>query len=147
MLHQLTPAAGSRKPAKRVGRGNSSNGGTTAGRGTKGQQARSGAKKRANFEGGQSTLFSRQPKLGGFKNPNHVEYEVINLDTLENDLDAGTYDVAALRKAKVLRTNKPAKLLSRGKVTKKFVLSLDAASAKAKEAIESAGGKIDTVSV
>lgn len=146
MLHNLSPAAGSRKRAKRVGRGNSANGGTTAGRGTKGQQARSGAKRRFGFEGGQTPLLRRQPKMGGFRSPRHKEYEVINLDTLEKKLEAGEYDIAALRKAKVVRTSKPVKILSRGNVSKKLVLTVHAASKSAKEAIESAGGKVTVVS-
>lgn len=146
MLHSLSPTPGSRKSRKRVARGNSAGGGTTAGRGTKGQQSRSGAKRRFGFEGGQTPLLSRQPKLGGFTNPNRKEYEVLNLDTLEAKLEAGSYDVAALRAAKIVCTKKPVKILSRGELKKKFDLSVHAASKAAKEAIEKAGGKVTIVS-
>lgn len=142
MLHKLTPAAGSRKNRNRVGRGNSSGNGTTAGKGTKGQQARAGKGRRWGFEGGQTPLLSRQPKLGGFKNPNRIEYEIINLDTLEDRLSAGSYDQTALREARVCRTAKPVKLLSRGAVSKKLTLTVDAASKSAIAAIEKAGGKV-----
>ena len=142
MLHTLSPAPGSRKTRNRVGRGSGSGNGTTAGKGTKGQQSRSGKNRKFGFEGGQTPLLRRQPKFGGFKNPNHTEYEVVNVSDLEARLDAGTYDVQALRDQKILSTKKPAKLLARGDVKKKFVLTLDAASKSAKEAIEKAGGKV-----
>ncbi len=142
MLHTLKPAPGSRKPKKRVGRGNSSNGGTTAGRGTKGQHSRSGNGRRFGFEGGQTPLIRRQPKLGGFKNINKKVYEVINIGTLEAKLDAGTYDADALKAAKLISTKNPVKLLSRGEVKKKFNLTVSAASKAAVEAIEKAGGKV-----
>ncbi len=144
MLNNLSPAPGSRTSRKRVGRGNSAGGGTTAGRGTKGQQARSGNGRRFGFEGGQTPLLRRQPKLGGFRNPNRKTYEVLNLDILEEKLDAGTYDVAALREAKVLKTKHPVKLLSRGEVKKKFTLTVDAASKAARAAVEKAGGSVQT---
>lgn len=146
MLHQLSPAAGSRKRLKRVARGNSGNGGTTAGRGTKGQQARAGAKRRLFSEGGQATLFRRQPKLGGFNNPNRIDFEIVNLDTLEQFLEPGSYDRDGLKAAGVIRTKKPVKLLARGSVTKKFALTIDAVSDKARQAVEAAGGKIEVVS-
>lgn len=142
MLHTLSPAKGSRRARKRVGRGNSSGHGTTAGRGTKGQQSRSGARRNFGFEGGQMPLLKRQPKLGGFKNPNRKEYEVINVGTLEEKLAAGSYDPAALKEARVTRTNKQVKLLSRGEVKKKFTLTVHAASKAAIEAIEKAGGSV-----
>jgi len=145
MLHQLSPAKGSRKVRKRVGRGNSAGQGTTAGRGTKGQKSRAGARRKHGFEGGQTPLLRQQPKLSGFKNPNRKEFEVVNLDVLEEKLSAGSYDVAALRGAKLVRTKKPVKLLGRGKLKKKFSLSIHAASKSAKEAIEKAGGSISIV--
>ena len=145
MLHNLRPSPGSRKKARRAGRGNSAGRGTTAGRGTKGQQSRSGASRRFGFEGGQTPLLSRQPKLGGFKNPNRKEYEVINLSTLEEKLSAGKYDVTGLRDQKVVRTKKPVKILGRGEVKKKFELTVDAASKSAIEAIEKAGGKVEVL--
>lgn len=144
MLHQLRPNAGSRKTRKRVARGNSAGGGTTGGRGTKGQQSRVGKGRKFGFEGGQVPLIRRQPKMGGFKQPRRREYEPLNLDVLEA-LDAGSYDVAALRAKRLLRTGNPVKLLSRGAVTKKFTLSVHATSAKAKQAVEKAGGTVTII--
>lgn len=142
MLHSLKAAPGSRKAKKRVGRGNSSGHGTTAGRGTKGQQSRTGKGRNFGFEGGQTPLIRRQPKLGGFINPNAKEYEVVNVGDLEQHLEAGTYDVDALKASKLIRTSKQVKLLARGEVKKKFTLTVHAASKSAVEAIEKAGGKV-----
>lgn len=145
MLHTLRPNPGSRRKSKRVARGNSAGGGTTAGRGTKGQQSRTGKGRKHGFEGGQVALIVRQPKLGGFTHPRRVDFEPLNLDLLEDMLDAGTYDVAALRGRKVLRTNRPVKLLGRGAVTKKFSLTVHAASRTARQAVEKAGGTVTIV--
>lgn len=143
MLHTLKPAPGSRKLPKRSGRGNSAGRGTTAGRGTKGQSARSGSSGSYRvFEGGQMPLLQRQPKLGGFINPNRQEYEVVNIADLESTLDAGSYDIDTLKSHKLLATNKPVKLLARGEVKKKFQLTVHAASKTAIAAIEKAGGSI-----
>ncbi|MBU0458326.1 50S ribosomal protein L15 [Patescibacteria group bacterium] len=144
MLHTLSPAKGSRRPRKRVGRGNSSNGGTTAGRGTKGQKARAGSARKHVFEGGQTPLLMRQPKLGGFTNPNRKEYEVINLADLDK-LSAGSYDVKSLRENQLIRTKKPVKLLGQGEVKKKFKLTVNGASKTARAAVESAGGSITII--
>lgn len=143
MLHTLAPAKGSTHKRKRVGRGSSSGLGTTAGRGTKGQHSRSGKGRRFGFEGGQKPLLVRQPKMGGFKNPNRREFEVVNLSTLEEKLEAGTYDSAALRAQRIIRTRKPVKVLGKGSLTKKFVLKVEATSASALAAIEKAGGSIE----
>ncbi len=142
MLHTLRPNPGSRTSHKRVARGNSGKGGTTAGRGTKGQQSRVGKGRRFGFEGGQVPLIRRQPKMGGFTHPRRQDYEPLNLDTLEEKLEAGAYDIAALREKRILRTSNPVKLLSRGTVSKKFALSVHAVSAKAKQAVEKAGGSV-----
>ena len=144
MLHELKPAHGSKRKRKRVARGNSAGGGTTAGRGTKGQHARTGKGQRFGFEGGQVPLFMRQPKLGGFVRPRRKEYEPVNLSTLEARLDAGTYDVAALRQQRVVRSGVRVKLLADGAetLTKKFTLSVHAASKTAKEAVRKAGGSV-----
>jgi large subunit ribosomal protein L15 len=145
MLHSLRPASGSRQSRKRVARGNSGQGGTTAGRGTKGQQSRTGKGRRFGFEGGQTPLLRRQPKLGGFKAVRHTEYEVLNLGLLEKRLEAGTYTLADLRTKGVLRTKQPVKLLAHGDVTKKFSLEVHAASKAAKEALKKAGGTLTIV--
>lgn len=145
MLHVLRPNPGSRKRRKRVARGNSSGTGTTGGRGTKGQQSRTGKGRRFGFEGGQVPLIRRQPKLGGFKQPRQVKYEPINLDDLEANLPAGSYDPSALRAKRLLRTSKPVKLLSRGEVKKSFALTVHAASRKAMEAVKKAGGSVTII--
>ena len=142
MLHTLKPNPGHKHRRRRVARGNSAGGGTTAGRGTKGQHARTGKGYRFGFEGGQVPLIRRQPKLGGFRNPNRMEYEVLNVDTLEGKLSPGSYDADALRGIGLLSSNKPVKLLGRGALTKKFELKIDAISGTAKQAVEKAGGKI-----
>ncbi len=144
MLHSLKAAPGSRKPKKRVGRGRASGQGTTAGRGTKGQGSRSGHRSRFGFEGGQTPLIRRQPKLGGFKNPNRIDYEVVNLSSLEEVLSAGKYDVEALKEAKLIKSGKRVKLLARGEVKKKFELTVHSASKAAVAAVEKAGGKVTT---
>lgn len=144
MLHTLSPAAGSRHAKKRVARGNSAGGGTTGGRGTKGQQSRTGKGKghRNGFEGGQVPLLRRQPKMGGFKRARKVHYEIVNLDVLEETLEAGTYDIAALRAKKIVRSSRPVKILQGDKLSKAFTLTVHAASRGAKEAVEKAGGSV-----
>lgn len=142
MLHTLKPAPGATKARKRVGRGNSAGGGTTAGRGTKGQLARKGNTKRVGFEGGQTPLLRRQPKLGGFRNPSRIEYEVVNIGDVEEQLAAGKYSAADLRAQKLVRSKQPVKLLGRGELNKKFELTVDAASKSAIAAVEKAGGKV-----
>ena len=141
MLHKISPAAGSRKKRKRIARGNSAGGGTTGGRGTKGQQSRVGKGRKHGFEGGQVPLVARQPKLGGFTRPRRKNFEPLNIGLLET-LDAGTYDVAALSDAGLIHGRKPVKLLGTGKLTKKFSISVNAASESAKKAIEQAGGSL-----
>lgn len=142
MLHTLRPAPGSVRKRKRVARGNAAGGGTTAGRGTKGQQARAGKGRRFGFEGGQTPLLRRQPKLGGFTPPRKQDYEIVTLEALEARLDAGSYDLAALRAVRLVRSSRPVKILATGTVTKKLEVSVHAASKAAKEAIEKAGGKV-----
>jgi len=143
MLHTLKPAHGSTQKRKRVARGNSGGGGTTAGKGTKGQDARSGkGKRKPGFEGGQVPLLMRQPKLGGFSRDRKITYEPLNLEVLEARLEGGTYSLNDLREKKILRTKNPVKLLGRGTVSKKFELTVHKASKGAKEALEKAGGKL-----
>lgn len=142
MLHTLKPALGSRKYRKRVARGNSAGGGTTAGRGTKGQHARTGKGRKHGFEGGQVPLLVRQPKLGGFKRPRREEYSVVNLEAIEEALEPGSYNVAALRAKRLVRRTQRVKLLGEGTLTKKYSLSVHAASRSAKAAVEKAGGTV-----
>lgn len=141
MLHSLRPASGSTKSRKRVGRGNSGGGGTTAGRGTKGQHSRVGKGRKHGFEGGQVPLIRRQPKLGGFKSPRAKTYEVVNLASLET-LDAGTYTVADLKVKRLVRKGDLVKVLGEGALSKKLQLEVHAASASAKAAITKAGGSV-----
>jgi len=145
MLHSLRPASGATKRRKRIARGNSGKGGTTAGRGTKGQHSRTGKGKRFGFEGGQVPLIRRQPKLGGFKPPRRLVYEVVNVEVLEKRLSAGKYTIADLAQKRIARSGKLIKILANGAVTKKFELQAHAASKSAKEAIKKAGGAITIV--
>ncbi|OIO55582.1 50S ribosomal protein L15 [Candidatus Peregrinibacteria bacterium CG1_02_54_53] len=145
MLHLLRPTAGSTHKRKRIARGNSAGGGTTAGRGTKGQQSRAGKGRKFGFEGGQVPLVIRQPKLPGFKRPMHRTFEVINLAVLEAQLPAGTYDLAALRAHRLRSTNRPVKILGNGAVTKQFDLTVHAVSQSAREALTKAGGSVTIV--
>jgi large subunit ribosomal protein L15 len=142
MLHSLKPASGSRSRAKRIARGNSGKGGTTGGRGTKGQQSRVGKGRRFGFEGGQTPLLRRQPKLGGFKQPRRIAYEVLTLKALERVLPAGSYSLADLRARRLITSKRPVKLLGNDAVTKKFEIEAHASSKGAKETLEKAGGKL-----
>lgn len=146
MLHTLRPSPGSTQRRRRVARGSGAGGGTTAGRGTKGQQSRTGRKHaKVGFEGGQTPLLRRLPKLGGFTNKRRIAFEALNIGTLERLLPAGTYTLADLRGRRLLTTNSPVKLLADGTVTKAFTVEAHAASKKAKEAIAKAGGSISIV--
>lgn len=144
MLHTLRPSPGSTRPRKRVGRGSSAGGGTTAGRGTKGQHARTGKGRRYGFEGGQTPLLRRQPKLGGFIHPRRVLFDIVNIGRLDA-LPAGSYDAAALFLHHLVQKGRPVKLLGKGTVTKKFELTVHAVSKGAKEAIQKAGGTVNVV--
>lgn len=145
MLHTLRPTHGTTKRRKRVARGNSGKGGTTAGRGTKGQQSRTGKGRAFGFEGGQTPLLRRQPKLGGFARPRAVSYEPLNVDVLEARLPAGEYDVVSLQAHRLIHGKLPVKLLGRGTLAKKFVLKVHAASKSAAEAVKKAGGSVTIV--
>ena len=136
-LHDLTPAPGSTKNRKRVGRGNSSGHGTTSGRGQKGQGA--------GFEGGQTPLAMRLPKLPGFRNPRRIEYTVVNVERLERKFEDGAViDGAALKAARITKSEfEPVKVLGNGELTKKFTVKVDKVSASAKAKIEAAGGKVE----
>lgn len=144
MLHTLKPARGAVSRRKRVARGNSAGGGTTAGRGTKGQQSRTGKGRNFGFEGGQTPLVRRQPKLGGFISPRKVINEIVSLEKMEALLEAGAYSVVDLRRRGLVRSGRPVKILGRA-VKKKFVLSVHAASKGAKKAVADAGGSITIV--
>jgi large subunit ribosomal protein L15 len=144
-LHDLSPAPGSRKERKRVGRGNASGHGSTAGRGDKGQNSRSGGGKGPGFEGGQNPLHMRMPKLGGFKNRGRVEYAVVNTGRLEEIYaDGDTVDAESLfEKGVIKRKNTPVKVLGDGELTKALTVKTDKVSAPARAKIEAAGGTVD----
>lgn len=141
MLHKLQSAPGSRQKRKRVARGSSAGGGTTAGRGTKGQQARAGKGKRFGFEGGQNPIIRRQPKLAGFRSPNKIDFEILTLTALDR-LEPGTYSLDDLRVRRLVRKAGPVKLLATGTLTKKVSITVNAASKQAKEAVKKAGGEL-----
>lgn len=145
-LNDLRPAEGSRKNRKRIGRGNSSGHGTTAGRGTKGQLSRSGGGKGAGFEGGQQPLAMRLPKLPGFINHNRVEYAPVNVSRLEEIYaDGETVNGESLyAKGVIKKPFIPVKVLGNGEITKKLTVNVDKVSASAKAKIEAAGGKVET---
>jgi large subunit ribosomal protein L15 len=142
-LNKLKRPEGSWHRKKRVGRGQGSGLGKTAGRGGKGQKARSGNMRFEGFEGGQSPLQRRLPKFG-FNSPNRTEYAVVNLADLEG-FDAGaTVDVAALEsKGLVKGRYDGVKVLGNGALTKKLTIRVNKASAAAREAIEKAGGSVE----
>jgi len=143
-LHNLKPAAGSRKARKRVGRGEASGTGKTSGKGHKGQKARSGGSIRIGFEGGQMPLYRRLPKRG-FNNARFkIVYGVVNLETLEKAFESGaTVNEQILRDAGILKGRfDGVKILGRGEVTKAFTLEVDHISASAKEKVEKAGGSV-----
>ena len=137
-VHHLSPAPGAKTAKTRVGRGEASKG-KTAGRGTKGTAARYQVK--AGFAGGQLPLHMRLPKLRGFKNPFRVEYQVVNLDKL-NELfpEGGAVTVENLVEKGAVRKNQPVKVLGQGDISVAVQISANAFSTSAKEKIEAAGG-------
>ncbi len=142
-VHDLKPAAGSRRAPKRIARGIGGKGGKTAGRGSKGQGARDTIK--PGFEGGQTPLHRRTPKAKGFKNPFRVEYHVVNLDTLEL-FDAGTeVTPTTLRSRGLVAKQGLVKVLGRGELSKGLTVKAHGFSASAKRAIEAAGGTTEIV--
>ena len=144
-LHDLKPNAGSNKRRKRVGRGNGSGKGTYSGRGLNGQGSRAGGTKGAGFEGGQTPLAMRLPKLPGFVSPRRIEYTPINVSTLEARFENdAVIDGAALKAARLTKyEDEPVKILGDGELTKKFTVKADKVSASAKAKIEAAGGKVE----
>jgi large subunit ribosomal protein L15 len=139
-LHHLRPAPGAKTAKTRVGRGEASKG-KTAGRGTKGTQARYQVP--AGFEGGQVPIHMRLPKLKGFKNPFREEYQVVNLDRIEELYpEGGDIDVASLVANGAVRKGRPVKVLGQGDITVKVQIAADKFSASAKSKIEAAGGSV-----
>ncbi|MCL1797417.1 MAG: 50S ribosomal protein L15 [Eggerthellaceae bacterium] len=144
-LKDLTPAEGSTRNRKRVGRGPGSGTGKTAGRGYNGQKSRAGGGKGAGFEGGQTPLARRLPKLPGFRNINHVEYVPVNVGRLEENFEAGaTVDGVSLKaKGIIKRSDALVKVLGDGELTKALTVKVDKVSASAKTKIEACGGKVE----
>ncbi len=137
-VHHLRPAPGAKTPKTRVGRGEGSKG-KTAGRGTKGTKARYQVP--ANFEGGQMPLHMRLPKLRGFKNPNKVEFQVVNLAKLSELFpEGGQVGVAELVAAGAVRKGRPVKILGNGDLTVAVQVTAHAFSETAKTKIAAAGG-------
>ncbi|MGI6196348.1 MAG: 50S ribosomal protein L15 [Eubacteriales bacterium] len=146
-LHELSPAPGSTKSAWRKGRGVGSGNGKTAGRGHKGQNARTGGGVRPGFEGGQIPLFRRLPKRGFTNSLFKKEYAIINLETLDklfNDGDAVSMETL-LEKGVIRKELNGLKVLGRGEITKKLTVKAAIFSASAKEKIEAAGGKAEVI--
>ena len=142
-LHELSPAPGSAKEAFRKGRGAGSGNGKTAGKGHKGQKARSGGGVRPGFEGGQMPLQRRIPKRG-FNNIFAKEYVAINVDVLNRFEDGAVVDAEAISKAGIVKNTRDGiKILGRGELNVKLTVVATAFSATAKEKIEAAGGKAE----
>jgi large subunit ribosomal protein L15 len=169
-LHDLRPAEGSRKERTRVGRGIAAGKGKTAGRGTKGQKARSGGGIPAWFEGGQTPLHMRIPKLRGFKNRFRIEYEVVNVGAIAAAAERGAFEAEApstakgkgkaksdalvtvnqdiLRAVGLVRTlDKPLKILGNGELSTPLFVVADAFTASARAKIEAAGGSVNVLEV
>ena len=144
-LNELSPAAGSVKEAYRKGRGHGSGNGKTAGRGHKGQWARSGGGVRPGFEGGQMPLARRLPKRG-FHNIFGTTYAPVNVSALEKFEDGAVVDAKVLLDAGVLsKCTYGVKILGNGEITKKLTVKASAFSESAKAKIEAAGGKAEVV--
>ena len=145
-LNEIKDNEGARKSRKRVARGIGSGSGKTAGRGQKGQKARSGVAVRS-FEGGQMPIYRRLPKRG-FKNPFAKNFAIVNLDSIQKAIDAGKLsaneiNVESLLKANVIsKTLDGVRLLARGSVTASINITVNAASKAAVAAVEKAGGKV-----
>ena len=144
-LHELSPALGSTKESKRIGRGHGSGNGKTAGKGHKGQKARAGHGMRPGFEGGQMPLQRRIPKRG-FNNIFAEEWVAINVSALNVFEDGAVVDATALQnKGIIKKADMPVKVLGNGKLTKKVTVNLNAFSASAAEKINAAGGKAEVI--
>lgn len=144
-LNELKYTEGARRDRKRLGRGNSSGQGTTAGKGHKGQNARSGGGVPIGFEGGQTPLFRRIPKRG-FSNINRVDYTIVNVESLNRFEDGTHVDIDVLKAAKLVRNELDGvKILGDGKLTKSLTVTAHKFSKSAVAAIEQAGGKVEVI--
>jgi large subunit ribosomal protein L15 len=144
-LHELSPAEGSAVKAYRKGRGPGSGNGKTAGKGHKGQNARSGGGVRLGFQGGQFPLYRVLPKRG-FTNRYATVYSIVNVEALNRFEDGAVVDVVALIEAGIVRKeNDGLKVLGRGEIYKKLTVKANVFSASAKEKIEAAGGQVEVI--
>jgi large subunit ribosomal protein L15 len=151
-LHNLKPKPGSKRPRKRIGRGEGSRG-KTSGRGHKGYGSRSGAKRKAGYEGGQNPIHMRMRKLRGPHKKQSMPFEnfrtktqPVNLSDLEERFDAGAeVTPAALKEKGLAKRSDPVKILAKGEISKKLTVQAHAFSAAAKEKIEAAGGSCQTL--
>nr|WP_276932049.1 50S ribosomal protein L15 [Globicatella sulfidifaciens] len=144
-LHTLKPVAGSRKERNRVGRGQGSGNGKTAGRGQKGQKQRSGGGVRLGFEGGQQPLFRRLPKRG-FTNINRKEYAIVNVETLNRFEDGTTVTPALLIESGIIKNElSGVKILGEGQLERKLTVHAAKFSKSAEQAIIAAGGSIEVI--
>src|SRR6267378_2281123 len=143
-LHDLKPAAGAHRKARRIGRGTGSGRGKTSGRGQKGQNARSEGF-RLGFEGGQMPLAQRIPKLPGFKNPFKKIYSVVNISKLSRFPDGSKVDAASLAEAGLVRLGLDVKVLGTGGLVRKLTVEAHAFSNSAREAIEARGGTVNVI--
>jgi large subunit ribosomal protein L15 len=157
-IHDLRPAEGSVKKKTRVGRGIAAGKGKTAGRGTKGQRSRAGSSIPAWFEGGQTPLHIRIPKLRGFRNINDVEYEVVNVGAISAAIESGklqqekgapvTVNADLLKQAGLVRRDRfPLKILGHGEVSAPLFVLADAFTKSAREKIEAAGGTAQVIEI
>ena len=148
-LHDLKPAKGSKKNKKRVGRGDSSGHGKTAGRGTKGQKSRSGGAKPAYFEGGQLPLVRRLPRMRGFTNIFKTQFVTVNLDRLNERFEKGAeVTPAALTEVGLIKSpNELVKVLGRGDLEKPLSIKAHGFSATARSKIEAAGGSVEELAL
>lgn len=142
-LHNLSPAPGSKKKKIRVGRGEGGRRGKTAGRGTKGLKARS--KLRPGFEGGQTPLAMRLPKLKGFTNPGKEQFAIVNLSSFEDFEKGSEVTPETLRERGLIRHRGRVKVLGEGDLDKALTVKAHAFSKTAKEKIESAGGSVEVI--
>ncbi len=133
---------------RRVGRGNGSGHGTFSGRGCKGQKARTGGLRRPGFEGGQTPYAMRMPKLKGFRNPRHIQYQVVNIDQLNVFEDNSTVKKENLLAKNIIsKKTMPVKLLSRGEMKKTVSIEVDQASKEAIKKIEEKKGKVTVITI
>ncbi|MBU0577594.1 50S ribosomal protein L15 [Patescibacteria group bacterium] len=142
-LNNIKAKVGATKAKKRIGRGNASGRGTYCGRGCKGQGQRKSSNVRPGFEGGQTPLIMRLPKLKGFKNPNKIAYQVANIRDLNSFNDGDEVNIEALLEKRLIsKKNVPVKILGMGKLEKKLTVKIHKISTTAKEKVIKAGGKV-----